>query len=138
MERYTALSRCSGEAASIKCRESVLGDDISLALGQSTHSQLRHIQAGARVRGLALWPYQNQRKGEMKTGLWAYFRYLNYFGEWLFRQGWRSSAYSGVLMMVDATGAVAMLAMFLLASIPMIDKKVWSCDPRMLSVCNRF
>ena len=61
----------------------------------------------------------------METGLWAYSRYPNYFGEWLF---WAGLGLFGVAAVPEAwwwalPGAVAMLAMFLLARIPMIDKR---------------
>ena len=61
----------------------------------------------------------------MKTGLWALSRHPNYFGEWLF---WAGLALFGLAAVPGAwwwvlPGAIAMLAMFLLASIPMIDKR---------------
>ena len=79
------------------------------------------------VSDIQLHRFINERKeGEiMKTGLWAYSRHPNYFGEWLF---WAGLALFGVAAAPEAwwwalPGAVAMLAMFLLASIPMIDKR---------------
>ena len=98
LERYTALSRdvvaTRGYCIRPRCRESVVGDDISLTLGHSTHSQLHHILAGARVRGLPLWPYRNQRKeGEiMKAGLWATSDTSITSASGCSGQGWRSSA----------------------------------------------
>ena len=67
-----------------------------------------------------------RREGEiMRTGLWAYSRHPNYFGEWLF---WAGLALFGISAIPAAwwwvlPGAIAMLGMFLLASIPMIDKR---------------
>lgn len=68
----------------------------------------------------------HRKPGEiMKTGLWALSRHPNYFGEWLF---WAGLALFGLAAVPGAwwwvlPGAIAMLVMFLLASIPMIDKR---------------
>ena len=68
----------------------------------------------------------HRKPGEiMKTGLWALSRHPNYFGEWLF---WAGLALFGLAAVPSAwwwvlPGAIAMLVMFLVASIPMIDKR---------------
>ena len=68
----------------------------------------------------------HRKEGEiMKTGLWAYSRHPNYFGEWLF---WAGLALFGVAAVPASwwwtvPGSIAMLVMFLAASIPMIDKR---------------
>ena len=79
------------------------------------------------VSDIQLHRFLTHRKpGEMmKTGLWALSRHPNYFGEWLF---WAGLALFGLAAVPSAwwwvlPGAIAMLAMFLLASIPMIDKR---------------
>lgn len=61
----------------------------------------------------------------MKQGLWHYSRHPNYFGEWLF---WFGLMLLGLSARPESwtwvvPGAIAMLIMFLAASIPMIDKR---------------
>ena len=79
------------------------------------------------VSDIQLHRFLTHRKpGEiMKTGLWALSRHPNYFGEWLF---WAGLALFGLAAVPSAwwwvlPGAIAMLVMFLFASIPMIDKR---------------
>ncbi len=79
------------------------------------------------VSDIQLHRFLTYRKpGEiMKTGLWALSRHPNYFGEWLF---WAGLALFGLAAVPSAwwwvlPGAIAMLVMFLVASIPMIDKR---------------
>ena len=79
------------------------------------------------VSDIQLHRFLTHRKpGEiMKTGLWALSRHPNYFGEWVF---WAGLALFGLAAVPSAwwwvlPGAIAMLVMFLLASIPMIDKR---------------
>ncbi|MDB3899656.1 DUF1295 domain-containing protein [Luminiphilus sp.] len=79
------------------------------------------------VSDIQLHRFLTHRKpGEiMKTGLWALSRHPNYFGEWLF---WAGLALFGLAAVPSACwwvlpGAIAMLVMFLVASIPMIDKR---------------
>jgi steroid 5-alpha reductase family enzyme len=79
------------------------------------------------VSDIQLHRFLTHRKpGEiMKTGLWALSRHPNYFGEWLF---WAGLALFGLAAVPSAwwwvlPGPIAMLVMFLLASIPMIDKR---------------
>ena len=94
------------------------------------------------VSDIHLNRFINQRKeGEiMRTGLWVYSRHPNYFGERLL---WVGLALVGVAAVPETwewvlPGAMATLAMFLLARIPVIDKRSMTCDLRMLSICNRF
>ena len=79
------------------------------------------------VSDIQLHRFLTHRKpGEiLKTGLWALSRHPNYFGEWLF---WAGLALFGLAAVPSAwwwvlPGAIAMLVMFLVASIPMIDKR---------------
>ena len=79
------------------------------------------------VSDIQLHRFLTHRKPDeiMKTGLWALSRHPNYFGEWLF---WAGLALFGLAAVPSAwfwvvPGAVAMLVMFLVASIPMIDKR---------------
>ena len=79
------------------------------------------------VSDIQLHRFINERKeGEiMKTGLSAYSRHPNCVGAWLFRAG---LALIGIAAVPEAwwwvlPGAMAVLAMFLLASIPSIDKR---------------
>ncbi|MDB3918778.1 DUF1295 domain-containing protein [Luminiphilus sp.] len=79
------------------------------------------------VSDIQLHRFLTHRKpGEiMKTGLWALSRHPNYFGEWLF---WAGLALFGLAAVPSVwwwvlPGAIAMLVMFLVASIPMIDKR---------------
>ena len=79
------------------------------------------------VSDIQLHRFLTHRKpGEiMKTGLWALSRHPNYLGEWLF---WAGLALFGLAAVPSAwwwvlPGAIAMLVMFLVASIPMIDKR---------------
>ena len=79
------------------------------------------------VSDIQLHRFLTHRKpGEiMTTGLWALSRHPNYFGEWLF---WAGLALFGLAAVPSAwwwvlPGAIAMLVMFLVASIPMIDKR---------------
>ena len=79
------------------------------------------------VSDIQLHRFLTHRKPDeiMKTGLWALSRHPNYFGEWLF---WAGLALFGLAAVPSAwwwvlPGAIAMLVMFLVASIPMIDKR---------------
>ncbi|MCY4046168.1 MAG: DUF1295 domain-containing protein [Cellvibrionales bacterium] len=67
-----------------------------------------------------------RKPGEIiHSGLWAWSRHPNYFGELLF---WFSLALFGVLNYLqgfwwESLGFIAMLVMFLFASIPMMEKR---------------
>ena len=69
---------------------------------------------------------KTRQEGEiMAQGLWRYSRHPNYFGEWLF---WFGLMLFGLAARPESwawivPGAIAMLIMFLAASIPMIDKR---------------
>ena len=60
----------------------------------------------------------------INEGLWRYSRHPNYFGEWLFWFGLGCLSYGGGASWWWVVGGpLAMLALFLLASIPMLDKR---------------
>ena len=75
----------------------------------------------------------------MDRGLWAWSRHPNYFGEWSF---WVSLALFGVASSPGdwwwvVLGAGAMLAMFLGASIPMMEKRSLERRPTYQAVIDR-
>ena len=61
----------------------------------------------------------------MKSGIWHYSRHPNYFGEWLF---WLGIYLFGLIANPSywwtGIGMILMLAMFLFASIPLMDKRM--------------
>lgn len=91
--------------------------------------------AGLVIQGIAdeqLRAFRREgRPGEMlATGLWAYSRHPNYFGEILI---WWGVFLTGIAARPDVrwqiAGAAAITIMFLFASIPMMDKRMLARRP---------
>ncbi|WP_148613825.1 DUF1295 domain-containing protein [Nocardioides rubriscoriae] len=75
----------------------------------------------------------------MDRGLWAWSRHPNYFGEWAF---WVALGLFGLAASpgdwwLVFLGAIAMLAMFLGASIPMMEERSLARRPRYQDVIDR-
>jgi steroid 5-alpha reductase family enzyme len=73
-----------------------------------------------------LWRFLQERKpGEtLKTGLWAYSRHPNYFGEILFWWSlWLFALAADPSWWWSGIGALSITLMFRFASLPMIDKR---------------
>ncbi|MDR7085333.1 steroid 5-alpha reductase family enzyme [Aeromicrobium panaciterrae] len=83
---------------------------------------------------------QNRTPGQvMDVGLWGWSRHPNYFGEVSF---WVSLALFGLAASSDDAwwifgGAIAMLAMFMFASIPMMEKRSLERRPDYQDVIDR-
>jgi steroid 5-alpha reductase family enzyme len=75
-----------------------------------------------------LWEYkkQNRKKGQLlQTGLWAWSRHPNYFGEVLFWWGlWTFTLAAHVSYPWLLAGPVAVSLLFIFISVPMADKRM--------------
>lgn len=65
----------------------------------------------------------------LRSGVWKKMRHPNYLGEILFWTGLMLMAYTPYTSLSLVAGPVLMLAMFVIVSIPMIDKKLLRTKP---------
>ena len=91
---------------------------IAIALETIADEQLRAFVQSGPAKGSYL-----------KTGLWSVVRHPNYLGENLFWWSLAIMGYGATLSLVFFIGAIPMTAMFVFASIPMIDKRMLERRP---------
>jgi steroid 5-alpha reductase family enzyme len=91
---------------------------IAIALETIADEQLRAFVQSGPAKGSYL-----------KTGLWSVVRHPNYLGENLFWWSLAIMGYGATQSLVCFIGAVPMTAMFVFASIPMIDKRMLERRP---------
>lgn len=91
---------------------------VAIALETIADEQLRTFVQSSPVKGSYL-----------KTGLWSIVRHPNYLGENLFWWSLALIAYGTTQDWICLVGAVSMTAMFVFASIPMIDKRMLKRRP---------
>ena len=71
-----------------------------------------------------------QRDGSLATGLWAYSRHPNYFGEALFWWSlWAFAVAAGAAPWWSVVGAVAITAMLFFVSVPLLDERMRASRP---------
>ena len=91
---------------------------LAIAIETIADEQLRTFVQSGPVKGSYL-----------KTGLWSIVRHPNYLGENLFWWSLALIGYGAAQEWVCFIGAVSMTAMFVFASIPMIDKRMLERRP---------
>ena len=72
---------------------------------------------------------ENNPIAVMRSGVWRYMRHPNYLGEIMYWIGLSLMAYTPYTTYSIFSGALLMIVMFILISVPMIDKQMLKTKP---------